>query len=480
VRRLAWLALPLVLASACTLAPRYERPAPPVPAQWPAGPAYLPATDGPAGLPWREVLKDARLQTVVERALANNRDLRATVANAIAARALYRVQRSALFPTLGVQASGAISRRLHGSTDAATSDSSSSGSTGVGASTQASATNSYQAYAGVSAFELDLFGRQRSLTASAFQQYLATEAGLRSARITLVAETAAAYAALAADTDLLGIATNLQKSAERTLELTQTLHDAGLAAGTDVANARTVVAQARADIELQMTRVAQDRNALELLVGAPVEDALLPASLEELDRSVGNVPAGLSSTVLLARPDVLSAEHLLRSANENIGAARAAFFPTISLTAAIGVASKELSTLFDRGSAGWSVQPSATLPLLGGPRRPNLAYAKAEREYRLAQYERAVQGAFRDVADGLARRGTIDRQRAAQADLVAAAEQSYRLAQAQYQAGAETFLNALVSQRTLYGAQQSLVSTILTDVDNRISLYQYVGADDVR
>lgn len=442
--------------SACNLAPDYARPAAPVPTEWPTGAAYAPAADTPPGLPWATLFTDPKLRTVIDQALADNRNLRAAVANIASVRAQYDVQRAAQFPTVAAGASADITRggKTYGSSDA------------------------YAANVGVSAFEIDLFGRQKNLSVAAFETYLATEAGTRATRITLIGETATAYATLASDRDLLRISTETLASATRSLGLTTTLHTGGLAAQGDVQEAETVVAQAQSDIEGYTTQVAQDRNALELLVGAPVPDALLPASLDELDGTIGKVPAGLSSTVLLQRPDVLEAEHELKSANANIGAARAAFFPEISLTSTAGLASTALGSLFTGGAAGWSAAPSVSLPIFGGSNAGNLDYAKAQRDHYVAEYEATVQTAFKEVADALARRGTIDRQRAAQRRLVAASTKSYQLADAQYRAGTDTFLDALTAQRTLYAARQSAIAVILSDITNRVTLYQVIASDD--
>lgn len=453
--------LPLLAAgtilSACDMAPHYVRPASAAPSQWPEGASYTASqSTDVAGLPWRSLIGDARLQTVIERALANNRDLRAAIANVASARAQYHVQRSAQLPTIAAGASATIQR---------------------GIKTDALDANSYSANAGMSSFEIDLFGRLKNETRAAFETYLSTESGMRSTRLTIVAETATAYATLASDRDLLKVAQDTEASGQRSLELTQSLFRSGLTNAGDVQNAITVVEQAKSDVENFTTAVAQDRNALELLVGAPVEDALLPASLSELDHNIAAVPAGLPSTVLLQRPDVLEAEHHLKSANAGIGAARAAFFPTITLTSAVGVASSALSSLFTGGALNWSVAPSASVPVLGGATRGNLQYAKAQRDYYLALYDKAVQQAFKDVADGLARRGTITRQREAQARLVTAAAKAYSLADAQYRAGTDSFLNALIAQRTLYASRQTEIGAALTDIDNRITLYQAIGAD---
>ena len=323
---------------------------------------------------------------------------------------------------------------------------------------------------------IDLFGRQKNLSKAAFETYLSTASGARSTRFTVVSETATAYLTLAADRDLLQVSQDQVRSSERTVRLNEDLHDTGLVSGADVADARTLLAQAQADVAQNTTQVAQDRNALELLVGGPVEDALLPASLGALDAGIANVPAGLSSSVLLDRPDVVEAEHQLKSANANVGAARAAFFPTISLTSMLGLASTALTSLFS-GST-WSATPSASIPILGGTNRGNLDYARAQVDYYLATYRKAAQTAYRDVADGLARRGTILRQRQAQADLVAAAQKSYSISEARYREGTDSFLTALVAQRTLYSARQTAISADLTDLTNRVTLYEAIGSDD--
>jgi len=460
MRRPAFVMTLVALLSSCDLAPHYDRPPSAAPTQWPTGAAYAaaaPQANGQTGgLPWRAMISDPRLVKLIEQALANNRDLRAAVANVASARAEYHVARAAQLPTLTADTGATIDR---------------------GVTNSRLSSNSYDASAGISSFEIDLFGRLKNLSRAAFEQYLSTEAGTRSTRLTLIAETATAYVTLASDEDLLRIARETLAAGNRTLELTRSLYTAGLDSAVDMQDAITVVAQAQSDIAQDMTQVAQDRNALQLMVGAPIDDALLHASLDELDRTIADVPAGLSSTVLLQRPDVLEAEHLVKAQNANIGADRAAFFPTITLTSTLGVASSALSSLFTGGALSFSAAPQASLPILGGPNRGNLEYAKAQRDYYAAQYDYTVQTAFREVADGLARDGTIGRQRAAQRRLVDAADRSYRLSLAQYQAGTDTFLDALTAERTLYTSRQTQVSTILADIENRIDLYEYIGSD---
>lgn len=445
------------LLSGCNLAPAYVRPEAATPAQWPQGAAYASATAGEAGMPWRTLFADPRLQAVIEKALANNQNLAASLANVASARAQYHVERSYQLPTIAAAADASATRGLKSS---------------------ASDSQSYDGNVGFSAFELDLFGRLKNQSREAMETYLGTESGYRSARLTLVANVATAYLTLASDRDLLRLAEQTRTSGERSVSLTATLFKAGLANASDVASAQTVLEQANSDVASQTTLVAQDRNALELLVGGPVEDAQLPTSLDELDKAIGHVPAGLSSEVLLRRPDVVEAEHQLKSTYAQIGAARAAFFPTISLTSAIGVASTALGSLFSGGAFTASGAASASLPLLGGTNKGNLEYARAQRDYYLASYRSTIQSAFKDVADALARSGTILAQRTAQDRLVAAAQKSYDLSDAQYRAGTDSYVNALVAQRSLYAYQQTRVATVLADLTNRVTLYSAIGADE--
>jgi multidrug efflux system outer membrane protein len=455
----ASLSLAALLLSGCNMAPKYVRPTAPVAEQWPSGAAY-PGPDqsgAKAGLTWQQLVGNPKLRQVITQMLANNRDLRAAVANVVAARATYRADRAGIFPTISANASGSR----------------------TGGSSAANSIGGYNAVnLGISSFEIDLWGRLRNQASAGFETYLSTQSGMRSTKLSLVQETALAYVTLASDEDLLAIAKDTAASARRSLDLTQSLLDAGLGNAPDVESAKTVLATAQSDMASATTQVAQDRNALDLLVGAHVDEALLPTSLSDIDGSIALVPAGLSSTVLLQRPDVVEAEHTLKGANYSIGAARAAFFPTISLTATGGFASTALSNLFNSGSKGWSVSPTASLPLIGGTRFADLDKAKATRDANAAQYEKAVQTAFRDVSDALARRGTIDDQRAAQGRLVAASQRSLTLSDAQYQAGTAAYINVLTAQRTLYSARQTQVAATLADLTNRLSLYTAIGADD--
>lgn len=458
-RLLAAVAMAALLPACTTLEPYYQRPASPVPATFPQGPAYAPGTPGAAAaadLPWREVLLDPRLRSVVDQALANNRDLRIAVANVAEARALYRVQRSARFPLVDLGGGASVAR----------------GPDGFGGSAN---TESYSVDVGVSAFELDLFGRVRSLSNAALQQYFGTEEGARAARIALIGETANAWLTLAADQELLALARQTQDIAAQSVELNRRRLQGGIANQLEVSQAETVLQQARADAAALVAQVAQDRNALELLAGAPVADAQLPTSLEA-GYVLADLPAGVSSDVLLRRPDVLQAENQLRAANANIGAARAAFFPRISLTGALGFASGGLSELFTSDGFTASAGLSGTLPIFdAGANRANLAATEAQRDAAVAAYERAIQTAFREAADALARRGTIAEQLDANRDLAAAAATSEQVSQARFREGAENFLSVLEAQRTLYAARRSEVSAELILNSNVVTLYRVLG-----
>jgi multidrug efflux system outer membrane protein len=468
VRRALAACLAAAALAGCTLEPSYERPAPAVPAGWPTGPAYSPATAAtlPA-LSYRDLFKDPRLQGLIEQALANNQNLRAALANVEIARAQYGLQRADLLPHVEADASGSQTHAR----------STIGGTTPVG---QAVTTRDYAANLSLTAFEIDLFGRLRSLTHAAFDQYLASEAGARAARLTLVSNVADAWLALAADRSLLAVADDTVASTTRTVTLTQARLEGGIAPRTDLTQAQTALETARSDEAQLTTQVAQDRNALELLTGGPVPDSALPAGIEELEGRLAEAPAGLDSRILLRRPDVLEAEYRLRAANAQIGAARAAFFPTISLTALAGFASPQLSALFDRGNFTWQGQGGASLPIFqGGANLANLQGARAQRELAVADYQGAIQSAFRDVADALARRGTIARQMTAQQALEAAARTNYDLSDARYREGIDPYLNVLVAQRTLYTARQSLTQTRLAQAQNLVALYAALGGDPV-
>lgn len=498
--------LAALLLSACSLQPPDRRPAPAVPASWPVGDAYLRQSE--ATLPsvtYPEIFRDPKLQAIIARALANNQDVRIALANIASARALYRVQRAELLPRVEAGAGITTGDRGNGSTAGTGTGTGIGTGAGAGGGTDPGAgsgtgagtgtgpvtggggvvttggggrSTSYSVDLGVTSFEIDLFGRLRSLSNAALQEYLGTEVGARATRLALVADVAEAYLTLATDRSLLAIALDTERSAQRSVDLTRARLRGGVAPRSDLRQAENILQQAQSDRADLITIVAQDRNALELLVGAPVADTELPASIETVDTMVAELPAGLDSRVLLRRPDVVQAEYVLRAANARIGAARAAFFPTISLTAIAGFASTALSSLFSGGAFNWSVSPNASLPIFdGGANRGNLAYQVAQRDVAVAQYQQTVQTAFRETADALARRGTIARQFAAQEALVASAQDNYVLAEARYREGIDTFLASLDAQRTLYSARRSLATTRLVRANSLVALYRALGGD---
>lgn len=455
--------------AACSFEPHYVRPATPVPPSWPQGDAYLTQTE--AALPsvdYRQVFTDPRLQQIITQALRNNRDLRVAVANIEQARAQYRIQRADLLPE--IDASGQASFRGGGNRSAG-------GTTGGGVAASG-ADHSYTVDVGASAFEIDLFGRVRSLSHAALDQYFATEAGARATRLSLVSEIASAWLTYAADKSLLAIAEDTVANAQKSVDLTQARLNGGIAPRTDLRQAQTVLDTAQSDAAQQKTFLAQDANALQLLVGAPVDAGLLPESIETVAPTLQEVPAGLDSSILLRRPDVVEAEYQLRAANAQIGAARAALFPRISLTGLAGFASTALSSLFTGDAFNWSVSPSVSYPIFrAGAGRATVAASKAARDAAVATYEKTIQAAFRDVADALARRGTIDAQVTADRNNVEHSLDNYRLTDARYKGGIDTFLNSLIAQRSLYGAQRTFVATELAKATNLVDIYTALGGD---
>ena len=461
------IALALVAALAgCNLAPVYERPAAPMPMSLPQGPDYPVLADGStmiADIGWRAFFTEPALREVIELALANNRDLRIALANVERARAQYGVQRSFLLPSISADAGLDAGRSgLGGGDDGEGNDS------GV--------QRRYSATVGLAAFELDLFGRLRNLSAAAQEQYLATEAAQQTTRISLIAEVASAYVTLAAAREQLSITRQALDSRLRVLELTRARQRAGIASGLDTRQADTSYQQVRADVAQFTADAAQTLNALRVLVGSDVPDALLPANLAQQPLTLPSLPVGLDSSVLLSRPDVRAAEHDLIAQHANIGAARAAFFPRLSLTAALGTVSGSLSDLTGSGTRTWSFAPVVSLPLFdGGANRNNLDLAQAGRAAAVANYERTIQTAFREVSDALARRGSIDEQVQAQRDLTRSAGEALNIAEARYRVGTDTFLNVLSSQQTLQAAEVDRVAASATRESNMIELYRALG-----
>ena len=453
VSSLLSVAVALALSGCATLVPASTEVAPAIPAQWPATVAANgAATVDVADVGWRDFFVDPRLQSVITQSLDNNRDLRVAVLNVEKARAQYRIQRADRVPAVGVQ--GQMTR---------------SGG-------DAPVSEQFSANLGVVEYELDLFGRVRNLSQAALQQYFAQAANRRSAQLSLVAEVANAWLTLGADNSQLRIAQATLASYEDSLRLTEARRQFGGASQLELSQTRTLVETARTDVARFAGQVAQDRNALVLLAGGPIDDNLLPTTEVTDVAALRALPAGVPGEVLLRRPDVMAAEHTLLSANANIGAARAAFFPSISLTGSIGSASSELSSLFDSGTRVWSFMPTLNLPIFqGGKLRANLGMATADRDIALASYEKAIQSGFREAADALALNDSLDAQLASQQALVAAAEQAQTLSQARYDAGLDSFLALLDARRTAYTARKSLVSTQLAQQSNQVALYKVLG-----
>ena len=452
------LVLPALLLGACTMTPRFQQPALAVTDQWPVADASQGASAD--ALPWKQVFLDERLQRVIDRALTNNRDLRIALLNVQKARAGYLMTRAGLFPSLN--ASGAESHSL---TPASVS--------GTGAAIKADV---YSANLAVPAYELDLFGKIQSQSKAAFETYLQSAQTQRAGRISLISETAQAWLTLGADQDLLRLAQQTLKTREDTLGLTKRMFDLGTASETDLHNDQILTEQARADLAQYQAQVNQDRDALTLLAGAAIPDADLPDGLPGEGAILADLPAGLPSQVLVRRPDVLAAEHGIKAANGDIGAARAAFFPTISLTGSTGHESPELGHLFDAHTGAWSFTPSVSLPIFaGGYNVANLKSAKTSRDIAVAQYDKAVQSAFKDVADALAVRATIDTRLGAAETAAGAAGDNLKLEQARFQRGVDSYLDQLDAERTAYSTQQAAISIRLLRAANLVTLYGALG-----
>jgi multidrug efflux system outer membrane protein len=452
-----------IVATGCTMAPKYARPTAPIPAEWPTGAAYAGtrvATNAPEApnLRWREFFTDEKLQQVIEAALTNNRDLRIAVLNAEKARAMYGIQRAELLPT--VNATGnATKQRIPAN---------------VEGFPEPMTIENYGVNLGVASWEIDFFGRIRSLKDEALENYLATDQARRSAQILLVSSVANAYMTQAADRENLKLAENTYDAQKSSYDLIKRRYDLGLAPELDLYRAQTQVDTARGDVARFKQLVALDENALNLLLGSPAPSELLPAELGQVIPPK-EISAGVSSEALLRRPDVLQAEDLLKAANADIGAARAAFFPQISLTAAIGTASSDLAGLFKSGSGAWSYAPQIVMPIFDARTWSAHKAAKVQREIAVTQYEKAIQSAFREVADALAVRDTVDQQVSAQQSLVHAVMETYRLSNSRYDKGIDSYLGVLDAQRSLFAAQQALVSLRLAKLANQVTLYAVLG-----
>jgi multidrug efflux system outer membrane protein len=393
----------------------------------------------------------------------NNRDLRVAALTIERYRALYQIQSADQLPRINASAGANF--------QGVPQDFSPGG--------KAVTTHQYNVGVGLLSYELDMFGRVQSLKDQALEQYLATNQAKRSVQITLVSQVAAAYLTLAADRERLKLARETQTSQQQSYKLISFRFDSGVSSALDLNQARTSVESARVDIARYTALVAQDENALNFVVGSAVQAELLPQTLSETLTALKDIPPGLSSEVLLRRPDILQAEGQLKAANANIGAARAALFPRITLVSSAGFGSTELSGLFKSGAFAWSFAPSISLPIFdGGSNKANLKATEVNRDIMVAQYEKAIQAAFREVADSLAQRSTIDEQVNAQQALTDATSERYRLSQARFDKGVDSHLNVLDSQRSLYGAQQNLITARLTRLANMVTIYKVLGGGD--
>lgn len=460
--KIRYLSLAVALTmSGCSLVPEYQQPASPVADSWPQGLAYDAADTSEAGVrppAWEDFFQSPELKQLIHLALDNNRDLRQAILNVDAYRALHRIQRSELLPSVGVDGSG-NRQRLPG-------DLSPTGESGI--------SSQYSLTLGTS-WELDLFGRIRSLEGAALERYLATEQAQHAVQLALVSDVASAWLTWNADHALLELTQATLDSYRESLDMIEDSHAGGIASALDVRQARSLVEQARVQLELYTRQVAQDRNALGLLVGTAIPSELLLSNKLDGDL-LASLPSGLPADVLQYRPDIRAAEHRLRAANADIGAARAAFFPNIRLTAGAGTASSDLDGLFDGGSGTWSFIPQINLPIFtAGRLKANLEYSEIQRDINVAAYEQSIQNAFREVADGLAAQGTYVAQVQAQTDLVTATREYYDLAQQRYDEGVDNYLIVLDARRELFAARQALLSYQLQHLNSEVALYRALG-----
>jgi len=458
----------ILLLGGCNMAPQYARTEAPIPADWPNGPAYESnqfSQDTPVAteLAWQDFFHDAKLQQIIETALENNRDLRLAAHNVEQARALYGVQRAELLPSLSAIAAGSKQR-------------SSSDLTPFG---QPRTTEVYDINLGVISWEVDFFGRIRSLEEQAMQEYLATEQARRSAQIALVSQVASVYLAIAADQANLNLACSTLETQQGVYDLIRQQYEVELANKIDLRRAQTQVDVARGDVARYTQLVAQGRNALNLLAGTEVSEDLLASDLANVE-PFQDISLGLPSEVLFCRPDIMAAEHQLKGAYAFVGAARAAFFPRISLTTAIGTASDELSGLFSGGNGTWRFAPQIVAPIFDARTWAAYKVSKSTQELALTQYEKAIQTAFKEVADVLAVRGTVNQQVSAQQSVVDASGQIYSLANTRYTNGIDSYLSVLDAQRSLYAAQQALTFLELAKFTNQVTFYAVLGGGGER
>jgi multidrug efflux system outer membrane protein len=473
----ATLALAGVAAfSACTLEPRYRRPAAPIPGSW-ASDTTVSNAAAAANTGWRQFFPDPGMQHLIEWALVNNRDLRVAALNVQAVQAQYRIQRAELFPTVAASAVEQVQKYPAGVIAAGSlGGSSSTGGVASGVTPGGTTIRFYDVGVGFTSYEIDLFGKIRSLNHAALENYLGSEETRRSTQLSLIAEVISAYLAVVADETILKVTRDTLESQSASYDLTKRSLDAGTTTALAFRQAATTVDTAKANLAAYSRQAAQDRNALVLLLGGPIPgDVTFGADLGTINLSA-DLPAGVPSEVLARRPDVLAAEHQLIAANADIGAARAAFFPSIKLTGSYGTASSQLSGLFKAGSNAWTFSPQISLPIFaGGANKANLDLSKVQKNIFIAQYEKTLQSAFREVDDALAARQTLDDQLAAQRALLGDTTESYGLAQLRFKNGVDSYLPVLDAQRALYAAQQGTVSLELIRLQNMATLYKALG-----
>jgi outer membrane protein, multidrug efflux system len=466
------------LCSGCTLEPHYSRPPPPLPATWNGAAAGAMTTTSVSEIGWRQFFPDPTLQRLIKLALENNRDLRTAVLNVQAAQAQYRIQRADLFPTVAASAIEQIQKYPSGVVATGGAGGAAGASTGAAAAPVSGGTTIrfFEAGVGFTSYELDLFGKVRSLNHAALERYFGTEETRRSSQLSLVAEVASAYLAVLADEIILKVTRETLGSQTESYNLIKRSLDAGTTTALALRQAATTVDTAKANLAQYTRQAAQDRNALMLLLGVPIPDDIQFSSDFEAEKMSADLPVGVPSEVLQQRPDVLAAEHQLIAANADIGAARAAFYPSISLTGNLGTASTQLSGLFKPGSSAWSFSPQISVPIFaGGANVANLDLSKIEKNINIAQYEKTLQTAFREVDDALAARATLDDELAAQRALLEDASETYHLAEIRFRSGVDSFLPVLDAQRSLYSAQQGVVSLELLRLQNMATLYKALG-----
>ncbi|TDQ38560.1 efflux transporter outer membrane subunit [Thiopseudomonas denitrificans] len=438
----------------CSMIPQYQQPVAPYAASWEqqaASSAQVPE--------WQLFFRDNNLQQLIRTALEHNRDLRVAALNAEAFRAQYRIQRSELFPSIDASGAGThqrVPRKVSQTGDAQT-------------------THQYSAAVGMNAWELDFFGRIRSLKDQALQNYFASAQAQRSAELSLVANVATAWFTLQADQASLQLAEATLQTYEDSQRLTELSHDAGIASALELQQSRTATDGARVTLAQNQRQLAQSRNALQLVLGAPLPDQLAPSG--KLDNhSLADLPVLLPSELLQRRPDIMQAEHQLQAANANIGAARAAFFPSISLTATAGSLSGELSDLFGSGTGTWLFQPQINLPIFNSGRlKANLEYSEIQKDIHVAQYEKAIQTAFQEVADGLVARKTYADQLAAQEQLLVSSQTYLDLADRRYREGIDNQLTLLDAQRLNFNTRQQHINVQLARLVSEVNLFKALG-----